>query len=375
MMKREWDLLFSEYDLRAVLDTQLEKVDGEVIAIDKSRFETETDELLSASVASRLVVSPVELLEDKISASAADAKVDVRYDPNRATFDRSRPVYLDGLEVTYHLPFVGDEKLLRCCPSTFTLNPPRAVIGRSNELTFPYDQADRDVHATKPRFEDDLRTLKQWLPWVNQQVAEYNASLEAKVRKRVSQRRLELKKTEADLSSLGYAIGTPATDLHDAPALIPQAAVVRRKARRATRQREYDVALSFAGEDRDYVEQVAEQLVQLEVSVFYDRFEQVNLWGKDLAEHLGAVYSKDAHFVVIFASRAYADKAWPSHEKQSALSRHLRGDQGRILPVRIDDTDIPGIPGTIAYLDSRVLTPSKLAELIRQKVDAESGDS
>lgn len=374
-MKREWDLLFSEYDLRAVLDAQLEKVDGEVIPIDKSRFETETDELLSASVASRLVVSPVELLEDKISASAADAKVDVRYDPNRAIFDRSRPVYLDGLEVTYHLPFVGDEKLLRCRPSTFTLNPPRAVIGRSHELTFPYDQADRDVHATKPRFEDDLRTLKQWLSWVNQQVAEYNTSLETKVRERVSQRRLELKKSEADLSSLGYAIGTPATDLHDTPALIPQAAVVRRKARRSTRQREYDVALSFAGEDRGYVEQVAEQLVQLEVTVFYDRFEQVKLWGKDLAEHLGAVNSKAAHFVVIFGSRAYADKAWPNHEKQFALSRHLQGDQGRILPVRIDDTDIPGIPGTIAYLDARVLTPSKLAELIRQKVDADSGDS
>jgi hypothetical protein len=114
---------------------------------------------------------------------------------------------------------------------------------------------------------------------------------------------------------------------------------------------------------------------QLGVTVFYDRFEQVNLWGKDLTGHLGAVYSKNAYFVVIFASRAYADKAWPNHEKQFALSRHLRGEQGRILPVRIDDTKTPGIPGTIAYLDARALTPMKLAELIRQKVDSEGGDA
>lgn len=47
-------------------------------------------------------------------------------------------------------------------------------------------------------------------------------------------------------------------------------------------------------------------------------------------------------------------------------------DIGSILPVRMDDTEIPGIPPTSGYLDARVLTPLKLAELIRQKVDSES---
>src|SRR5206468_4162436 len=111
---------------------------------------------------------------------------------------------------------------------------------------------------------------------------------------------------------------------------------------------------------------------QLGVSVFYDRFEQVNLWGADLAEHLGNVYGRDSRFVVIFASRHYAAKAWPTHEKQFALGRHLKGDKGRILPVRFDETEIPGLPPTIGYLDLRALAPDKLAELIRQKVDSES---
>jgi hypothetical protein len=34
----------------------------------------------------------------------------------------------------------------------------------------------------------------------------------------------------------------------------------------------YHVALSFAGEDRGYVERVADQLVSDGVSVFYDKF-------------------------------------------------------------------------------------------------------
>jgi hypothetical protein len=107
------------------------------------------------------------------------------------------------------------------------------------------------------------------------------------------------------------------------------------------------------------------------VTVFYDRFEEVDLWGKDLAEHLGRVYSADSRFVVLFLSRAYASKAWPRHEKQFALSRQISSGEERILPVRFDETEIPGLPPTIAYLDLRVLSPAKLADLIRQKVDRE----
>lgn len=44
----------------------------------------------------------------------------------------------------------------------------------------------------------------------------------------------------------------------------------------------YDVALSFAGEDRKYVEAVAVELKKLGIQVFYDKFETTDLWGKDL---------------------------------------------------------------------------------------------
>ena len=44
----------------------------------------------------------------------------------------------------------------------------------------------------------------------------------------------------------------------------------------------YDIALSFAGDDRGYVEQVADALKSNGIKVFYDRYERVALWGKDL---------------------------------------------------------------------------------------------
>jgi hypothetical protein len=49
---------------------------------------------------------------------------------------------------------------------------------------------------------------------------------------------------------------------------------------------EFDIALSFAGEDRAYVDQVASILRDEGVSIFYDKFEEVNLWGKNLYDYL-----------------------------------------------------------------------------------------
>lgn len=367
MMKRDWDRLFSEYDLMAGLENQLKQVEDKVRAVDLAQFETSTDDLLSATIASELVVAPVELHEDQLSISPRDAKVDVSYDPNRVFFGPG-PHYVDGLEVTYHLPFSGDPDLLKCKPNRYTFNAPRAVP-RPGELTFPYDSANRDIAGTKESFDDDLATIKEWLGWQASQIAEYNASLEGRVRSAVIARRAELSKTQSDLQALGIPIR--GAEGRAAPSSEPPAnPVERRETKRKEARREYDVALSFAGEDREYVAQVAEHLTSLAVTVFYDQYETVELWGEDLAVHLGNVYSRDSHFVVMFASRHYAEKAWPNHERQHALARHLEGQTGRILPVRIDGSDIPGVPSTVGYLDARAVSPDKLAELIRQKVDA-----
>lgn len=71
---------------------------------------------------------------------------------------------------------------------------------------------------------------------------------------------------------------------------------------------EFDIALSFAGENREYVDSVAQGLRDRGVKVFYDMFEQVDLWGKDLYSYLSEVYNKKAQFTVMFISTHYRDK-------------------------------------------------------------------
>ena len=121
---------------------------------------------------------------------------------------------------------------------------------------------------------------------------------------------------------------------------------------RASRK-QFDVALSFAGEDRPYVSQVAEYVKKRGLNVFYDSFFEVELWGKDLIVTLDNVYRNEAQFVVIFISSAYVKKEWTNFERRSALAAAIKSSSEYVLPVRFDDTDLPGLPPTIAYKDAR----------------------
>ena len=130
----------------------------------------------------------------------------------------------------------------------------------------------------------------------------------------------------------------------------------------------YQVALSFAGEQRDYVEEVARHLQSRPIDVFYDGFEKVDLWGRSAVEAFHEAFAEKSAYVVMFISEAYVSKAWPNHERRSALSRMIEEEDEYILPVRFDGTRVPGLPTDIIYECARKHTPAQLATMIANKL-------
>ena len=120
----------------------------------------------------------------------------------------------------------------------------------------------------------------------------------------------------------------------------------------------WDVALSFAGAQRDYVEQVAEALKARGVRCFYDADEQIELWGKYLAEELPAIYGEQAAAVVVFVSAEYAARDWTRLERRAALARAVRERREYVLPARFDDTPLPGLLSDMVAVDLRDPDPA-----------------
>lgn len=134
----------------------------------------------------------------------------------------------------------------------------------------------------------------------------------------------------------------------------------------------YDVALSFAGEDREYVDKVANLLKSKGIKVFYDLFEEEDLWGKDLGIHFEYVYRKSAKYCIPFISANYKEKIWTNHEIKTAISRAIESNHEYILPTRFDDTEIEGIRPTLGFIDLRKNTPEELANKILKKLEKEA---
>lgn len=131
---------------------------------------------------------------------------------------------------------------------------------------------------------------------------------------------------------------------------------------------DFDVALSFAGEDRSYVSEVADVLREMGFRVFYDKYEAVSLWGKDLYTHLREIYFQRAKYTVIFISKHYKKKLWTNHERESAQAKAFLENKEYILPARFDKTQIPGVLPTIGYVNLDGMPPLEFAQLIKQKI-------
>lgn len=131
---------------------------------------------------------------------------------------------------------------------------------------------------------------------------------------------------------------------------------------------EYDVALSFAGEDRAIANKFAALLKSKGINVFYDEYEAADMWGKGLIDHLVNIYSRKARYCVMFISQYYPIKKWTKVERMAAQERAFRDSNEYILPLRLDDTEVPGITETTGYRDLRQHPMENVADLLEQKL-------
>jgi hypothetical protein len=131
----------------------------------------------------------------------------------------------------------------------------------------------------------------------------------------------------------------------------------------------YDVAISFAGPNREIAERIAIRIRDEGFEVFYDDFYPEALWGKDLAVFFDNVFRKESRFCLILISREYLQRPWTEHERRSAIARMVAERGGEyMLPVQIDGVELPGLAPTIGYLSADRHSPEQIAELLILKL-------
>ena len=131
---------------------------------------------------------------------------------------------------------------------------------------------------------------------------------------------------------------------------------------------EYDVALSFAEADKEVAGALAELLRGRHVKVFLDEYNSLEVWGKDILDHLVNLFARKARYCVLLISRHYPLPSWTEAERTSARELALRDAQEYILPVQLDDSEVPGIREVQGYRDLRQHSLESIADSLAQKL-------
>lgn len=93
----------------------------------------------------------------------------------------------------------------------------------------------------------------------------------------------------------------------------------------------YDVALSFAGEDRAFAEALYEHLSDAGWAVFYDMAEKHRILANRVDVYLAPIYQSGAQFVVAVLGEQYGVKRWTIFESDRFKPRI---EAGEVIPVR-----------------------------------------
>ncbi|WLO87060.1 TIR domain-containing protein (plasmid) [Pantoea agglomerans] len=110
---------------------------------------------------------------------------------------------------------------------------------------------------------------------------------------------------------------------------------------------EFDIAISFAGENRDLAEFIVKQLAELDISVFYDRLYEDNYLGGPWSKHFIDVFVNKSRLVVALLDKYHSEKVWPSFERDCFTPRvHAH----EVIPVILDNSVFPGIPSDLVSI-------------------------
>jgi hypothetical protein len=138
----------------------------------------------------------------------------------------------------------------------------------------------------------------------------------------------------------------------------------------------FDVALSFPGASRDYVENVAKELETLlgPHAYFYDNNYVSQLARPNLDILLQGIYRERSSLVVVFLSKDYQDKEWCGIEFRAIREIIMKRETGKVMFVRLDDGEVEGVFKTDGYIDARKFSPHDVARFVEERVNLSKQD-
>lgn len=148
--------------------------------------------------------------------------------------------------------------------------------------------------------------------------------------------------------------------------------------RRDIPMKHFKIALTFAGESRGLVEQIADKLAKrfCKEEILYDRFHEADFARPGLYTYLQDLYHDNSDLIVVFLCDEYSQKPWCVGEWRAVLDILNRFEYEKIMYVYVGKDDIKSIrlPGFYASedgcIDANTHSPQEIFELIIKRYES-----
>jgi len=134
-------------------------------------------------------------------------------------------------------------------------------------------------------------------------------------------------------------------------------------------QKRFKVALSFPGERRQFVQEVAVALIMEfgKDKVFYDKNFEAELARPDLDTYLQEIYHDNSELIVVFLCAQYDKKEWCGLEWRAIRDLIKKRNASDVMPIRFDSTHIPGLFSIDGYVSVDDRRPKEIAARIIER--------
>lgn len=317
-------LLFNSIGIFEVIEQHKAQVKELVRQIPASELE---DESLPENIVRSLLVEIPVLDEASKYAESREIDVDVSGDPMRMIFDRSRPFYIKGTEITVVIPFKGDPRAFEIQPTSYNLNPPFGLV-EDHELRLVFRVTNPDVNINA-ELDRTIAQVKQYLDWLRPSAEQVKRELTLLAQSLISQRKQQASAHAQIVGGLGIPVrqAQPRTteNAHQTPPTRQSSSKSERKS-----HDEWDVFISHASENKDAIARpLAEALRDKGLRVWYDEFSLTV--GDSLRKSIDHGLAQ-SRFGVVILSGHFFEKHWPEQELNGLATREVGGKKV-ILPV------------------------------------------
>lgn len=201
--RREGFHAFSEYDGFSMFESQKSALDQAIKRqADDYILNVNREEYLQHLIG-EFSIEPLEIHRDGLSVSTHEEMIPAEMHPRDYFMDRGGSYPRDVL--VFHLPFTGDQQLLKVRASTFSMSAPFINVEQGC-ITFRMINFNLDAERIKQESENTIRSIENQNGYLTRDIESFNSSLRQHAERIFDARKEQLLKKNNLIASLGFPI-------------------------------------------------------------------------------------------------------------------------------------------------------------------------